>query len=152
MSNLFRVSAWVTNSLLCTCSARASHAHTLINVNRFSCPVLHVWVTNSLSRTRSARKPRSHSYKCQPFFVSLHACLPASRFRYILHSYKCQIFLVSLPGSQTVYRVRVARARASHARTIINVNPFSCPCLPACVKNSLSCACSARAQATLTLL
>ena len=41
MSTLFRVSAclpvWVTNSLSCTRSARASHARTLINVNPFSC-------------------------------------------------------------------------------------------------------------------
>ena len=40
---------------------------------------LPAWVTNSLSCMCSAcaRKPRSHSYKCQPFFVSLRGCVAA---------------------------------------------------------------------------
>ena len=76
--------AWDTNSLSCTFSADASHARTLINVNPLSCPCLPVCVSNSLSCTRSAcaRKPRSHSYKYQPIFVSLRACLPASHFQW----------------------------------------------------------------------
>ena len=44
-----------------------------------------------------------------------------------------------LPRSQTVCRVRVAWGRASHARTLINVNPF------VWATNSLLCTCSARA-------
>ena len=53
----------------------------------------------------------------------------------ILQSYKCQIF-VSLSGSQTVCCVRVLRLRASHARTLINSNPFSCLCMRACLPAS----------------
>ena len=56
--------------------------------------------------------------------------------RYILHSYKCQPFLVSLrPASQTCGGTKgvslsyTHSACTSHARTLINVNPFSCLCV-----------------------
>ena len=40
--------------------------------------------------------------------------------------------------SQTVCPAPVALARASHARTLINVNPFLCLCVPACLSHKHS--------------
>ena len=64
----------------------------------------------------------------------------------ILHSYKCQTFFVSLPAWVRNSLACTCSAHESHARTLINVNPFLCPCLPVWVTNSLSCTCSARAR------
>ena len=82
---------------------------------------------------------------------------------YILHSYKCQPFFLSLPAclsrSQTVCCVSASLtscpapvARASHARTLINVNPFFVSlhaCLPASCLRSIS---SVRIELYETLL
>ena len=78
MSN-FRVFAWVTKSLSCTCSARAQATLALLQ-------------------------------------MSTHFRVPACLY-----------------GSQTVCPTPVARA--SHVRTLINVNPFSCLCVRACLRN-----------------
>ena len=50
---------------------------TLININPFSCPCLSGSQTVCCVRVARALKQRSHFYKCQPFSVSLRACVPA---------------------------------------------------------------------------
>ena len=60
-------------------------SYTLINVNPFSCLCVMRHKTAKIPKeavcpapVAHAQKPRSQSYKFQPFFMSLRACVPAS--------------------------------------------------------------------------
>ena len=79
-----------------------------INLNPFSCTFVHfaIVVFAWCDFTSSSTLINVNPFSCP--------CLPSC-----------------LSGSQTVCRLRLARA--SHARTLINVNPFSFLCLPACL-------------------